>query len=286
MPLGGRTLIERVLGWLQQQNVGKVVLNLHHLPESITRVVGDGAHLGLSVRYSWESPILGSAGGPRRALPLLDSDSFLIINGDTLCDVDLGALARAHDASGADVTLAAVPNPAPDRYNGIVTDEDHRITGFVPKGRAGDSWHFVGIQIVKASVFESVSDGAPAETIGGIYRERVAAGDRRFAILPVNRAFFDVGTPQDYLTAALAMADSDNAIEPGARISPRARVTESVVWANSEIGQDVELNRCVVAATAIPAGFKARDSILLPPTLVRPSDGASVTGNIARFPLT
>src|SRR6188474_919178 len=79
VPLGGRTLIEHVLDWVKEQGVVEVVMNLHHLPATITSVVGDGAHLGLSIRYSWEQPLLGSAGGPRRALPLLASDEFLMV---------------------------------------------------------------------------------------------------------------------------------------------------------------------------------------------------------------
>jgi len=283
MPLAGWTLVERVLGWLHSQNVGKVVLNLHHLPDTITRVVGDGAHLSLSVRYSWEFPILGSAGGPRRALPLLDSDSFLIINGDTLCDVDLDALALAHESSRADVTLAVVRNPAPDHYNGIVADRNRRITGFVPKGRAADSWHFVGVQLARASMFESLPDGVAAETVAGIYRDHVSAGDRTLAVFPVDGAFLDVGTPRDYLIAALALAGSGNAIEDGAGISSSARVTESVVWGDSSIGPDVDLTRCIVASAAIPAGFKASDSVLVPSAVVRPSDNATVMGDIAKF---
>ena|SRR5690348_8544556 len=83
VPLGERTLVERVLEWLAGFGVDEVVVNLHHLPATITGVLGDGRHLGLSVRYSWEQPILGSAGGPRRALPLLSSDPVLVVNGDT-----------------------------------------------------------------------------------------------------------------------------------------------------------------------------------------------------------
>src|SRR6187455_1818633 len=89
VPVAGRTLIERVLEWLRAQGVTDAVLNLHHRPETLTSIVGDGAHLGLRIRYSWEMPLLGSAGGPRHALPLLDSQTFLIVNGDTLCDVAL-----------------------------------------------------------------------------------------------------------------------------------------------------------------------------------------------------
>src|SRR6266851_3658628 len=63
----------------------------------IVRWLGDGSDLGARVRYSWEQPVvLGSAGGPRLALPMLEADTFLIVNGDTLTNVDLGQLAAVH----------------------------------------------------------------------------------------------------------------------------------------------------------------------------------------------
>src|SRR5918993_5165129 len=104
-PVDGEPLARRTIAWLVSHGVHDLILNLHHKPETITGVVGDGADLGARVRYSWESPVLGSAGGPRHALPLLgalpDSGSrnsaaaaaptFLIVNGDTLTDANIGA---------------------------------------------------------------------------------------------------------------------------------------------------------------------------------------------------
>src|SRR5438045_3465932 len=84
VPLGRLTLIEHVLAWLRGQGVTDLVLNLHHRPETITGVLGDGAHLGLRIRYSWEDRVLGSAGGPKRAPSILPDDRVLIVNGDTL----------------------------------------------------------------------------------------------------------------------------------------------------------------------------------------------------------
>ena len=71
LPVAGQPLVVRILRWLRAGGVTDVVLNLHHLPETLTRIVGDGQDLGVRVRYSWETPVLGSAGGPqtRRAPP-------------------------------------------------------------------------------------------------------------------------------------------------------------------------------------------------------------------------
>src|SRR6476620_11047959 len=96
LPVGDRVIIQRILQWLAAQGVAEAVLNLHHLPHTISGILGDGAAEGLRVRYSWEMPVLGSAGGPRRALPLLSDRTFLIINGDTLTNVDIGALVDEH----------------------------------------------------------------------------------------------------------------------------------------------------------------------------------------------
>src|SRR4051812_44818618 len=123
VPIAGHPLVNRIIRWLVSQDVRNLVLNLHHLPETITRHVGDGSGLGAQVRYSWECPILGSAGGPRKALALLPAGDFFIINGDTLTDIDLSALASAHHRSGALVTMAVLADRALlARYGGVVTD--------------------------------------------------------------------------------------------------------------------------------------------------------------------
>src|SRR5947208_11270909 len=100
IPVAGEPMIRRIIRWLVSQGVDDLVLNLHHRPETLTSVVGDGRDLGARVRYSWEQPrILGSAGGPRLARPIVGAERFLIVNGDTLTDVDVARIADAHEAS-------------------------------------------------------------------------------------------------------------------------------------------------------------------------------------------
>src|SRR5205823_11888079 len=102
IPVAGEPMIRRIAAWLSTHGVADLVLNLHHLPQTVTAVVGDGRDLGVRVRYSWEPRILGSAGGPRQAIPLLRAIDapFFIVNGDTLTDVDLTAMTAAHASSG------------------------------------------------------------------------------------------------------------------------------------------------------------------------------------------
>jgi NDP-sugar pyrophosphorylase family protein len=95
LPVAGTTLIERILKGLASQGVRDLVLNLHHLPETITMVLGDGSAHGVRIRYSYEQPLLGSGGGPRRAFDLVEDDRLLLVNGDTLARVDLRRWRRA-----------------------------------------------------------------------------------------------------------------------------------------------------------------------------------------------
>jgi len=274
VPLGGRTLIEHVLDWVKRQGVADVVLNLHHLPVTITSIVGDGAHLGLSVRYSWEQPLLGSAGGPRRAVPLLASDEFLIVNGDTLCTFDVTPMINAHGASGADVTMAVVPNPNPRHYNGLVVDDAGVVTGFAPRGQADGTWHFIGVQIARSSAFADLPDGVPSETVAGFYRDVIRDTPGRIRAWHAKTSFLDVGTPRDYLEAAL-LSTSKSTNGNGRRV---------VIWPDAHVAEGADLDDCIVAGSIhVPSGFRARSSVLLPETLLRTGDRAVVRDGIAVF---
>ena len=275
VPLGDHSLIERILDRLRHEGVRDVVVNLHHRPETITRLVGDGTMRGLRVRYSWEREILGSAGGPRRALPLLDANTFLIVNGDTICDVPLAAMLAAHERSSADVTMAVVPNPAPARYNGIRATDDGVVRAFVPKGPdAAGTWHFVGVQIADVSVFTSLPDGVPAETVAGLYRAFVATEPGRVCVFPVDAAFVDVGTPRDYVETARRF--------PSSRPLPTG-VSDSVVWPDARVAPGSRLTRCVVACD-VPAPIDATEAVIVPAAVARDGDPCRRQGPVAIFP--
>src|SRR6266566_4185358 len=158
-PVDGEPLARRAIRWLVGHGIRDLVVNLHHKPETIAAAVGDGGDLGARVRYSWESPILGSAGGPRHALPLIfDQPSpprgsggagrtFLIVNGDTLTDVDLPRMIEQHRRTGALVTMALIPNPRPDKYGGVLLDAEQAVTAFTRRGNVQPSYHFIGPQV-------------------------------------------------------------------------------------------------------------------------------------------
>lgn len=236
------------------------VVNLHHLPETIAACVGDGSDIGVQVRYSWEAPnVLGSAGGPRKALPLVNGDVFFIVNGDTLCDVDLTALAAQHASSGALVTMAVIPNSWPERYGGVVTDSRGIVYGFAPRGSPAAKYHFVGVQIANSSVFAALPEDEPAESVGGVYRSLIAEQRGSVRAFLADAPFYDVGTPAGYLNTALSIGSIEGVASPhigrGSRVDPSARIVESVLWDDVEVSAGVTLERCIVAdGVHVPAG--------------------------------
>jgi len=260
-PVAGTPLVRHILRWLSGYGVTDAVLNLHHLPDTITRVVGDGSDDGVRVRYSWEVPVLGSAGGPRRALPLLGASTFLIVNGDTLTDFDVTSLVDDHRRSGALVTLAVVPNREPDKYSGLALDDNGAFTGVVPRGSSGSSHHFIGVQVAEAEAFASLPEHVPAESVGQRYPELIAARPGSVRGFQTSGEFFDIGTVSDYLSTSLRLGsrepESAIAVRVGARtrIAPDASLEETVLWDDVEVHAGARLRRCVVTdRVSIPAG--------------------------------
>ena len=200
IPVAGEPIIRRIVRWLAVHDVRDLVVNLHYLPQTVTAVLGDGSDLSVRVRYSWEQPrILGSAGGPRHALDILGEDTFVIVNGDTLTDLNLTALLQAHRASGAAVTMALVPNREPEKYGGVVLDRDGRVAGFVSRGAsAAGSHHFIGVQVARAEVFRDLPDGEPASSVGGVYDALIASRPGTIRGYVSDASFWDIGTVDDY----------------------------------------------------------------------------------------
>ena len=264
VPIAGEPLVRRIITWLRAKGVSDLVLNLHHLPETIAAAVGDGTDLDVRVRYSWEQPeVLGTAGGPRLALPLVGGGTFLIVNGDTLTDVDVPALVASHQASDALVTLALVPNDQPYKYGGVVVDAGSRVTGFVrPGAAAARSYHFVGVQAVEPSAFEGVPDNTSANSIGDVYDRLIARRAGAVRGFVTRAAFWDVGTIADYWNTSAALGGPP---PPGrnARIDPTARVETSILWDDVEIGGHAVLEECIVTDGAVvPDGARYRRAVL------------------------
>jgi mannose-1-phosphate guanylyltransferase len=313
VPVNGDTLARRVIRWLSSFGIRDFVLNLHHLPATITGSVGDGSDLGARVRYSWENPVLGSAGGPRHALPLLtdsaglqpsdpgsrpstgsgrpepvegripDSGRFLIVNGDTLTDVDVGAMLASHVQTGAAVTMALIPNPRPDKYGGVTVSDDGWVNGFSRAG-SGAGYHFIGVQIAEARAFAALQDGVPSHTVGALYPQMIAADKRSVAAFICDASFRDIGTPADYLDTSIQLAASEgDRMRVGRRgkIDSTASIVRTAVWDDVTIGPGAALTECIVCdRVRVPADARYQRCAIVAADDVKPKAGQRLEGGL------
>jgi len=302
VPVNGVPLARRVVRWLVAQGVTDLVLNLHHRPETIAAAVGDGSDLGARVRYSWEDPVLGSAGGPRHALGLLvdgclsrpsgsgnptdqcaGGGTFILVNGDTLTDVDIAAVLDRHHRSGALVTMALIPNPDPGKYGGVQVSNDGWITGFTRAGTPGESWHFIGVQAASVEAFATLADGVPAESVNALYPALMARQPRAVAAFTCAASFRDIGTPADYLRTSveLAGAEGDHMWSARSCRASSARLVRTALWDDVSVGDAVELVDCIVCDGArIPDGARYERCALLPAADRTPANNERIDGGL------
>jgi len=263
LPVAGTPLIARMLRHLRAAGITRVVLNLHHRADSITRIVGDGSAFDLQVRYSWETTVLGSAGGPARAMPLLEADRFLIVNGDMITDVDVRALAQQHVDTNALVTMAVVDGlPG---YNGVIADQRGIVSGF---GRQPGALHYIGVQAVNASVFAGLDIDAVSETVHGIYPPLIAGKPEAVRAFYSKASYFDIGSPRDYLETARTIARREGRPLDRGRdctIAANASLRDTILWDRVRVGAGASLSECIVADdVVIPDGAEfSRSSLVM-----------------------
>jgi NDP-sugar pyrophosphorylase family protein len=265
MPVAGTPIIVRILQWLHTAGVRRAVLNLHHRPETITALVGDGSQFGLEVRYSWEPIVLGSAGGPRRALPLLDASPFFIVNGDTLTNCDLQSVAQQHVADGALVTMAVVDGDV-QRYGGVIVDAENTVTGFGRPAAERRAFHFIGVQAADAAAFAGLPDNEPAESVRMLYPQLLRERANAIRIHRSDAEFLDVGTAVDYLdTVGTIAAREGRPYDVGVdcRIAPDATIERSVLWDRVTVGAGAHIIDSVLADDVeVPAGARVANTVL------------------------
>jgi NDP-sugar pyrophosphorylase family protein len=203
LPVGGTPLIVWNLLLLRRHGFRDVVINLHYLGSMIEEVLGDGSQFGLRITYSKETTILGTGGGIKQAEPYFDGEPVLVLNGDTLVELDLDDLIAFHWAQRAVATLVLREDSDAVRWGLVEVGAEHRIVRITGKG-LDDSGPtvprmFAGIHILDLCLLRDV----PRETALSIIDPYVAAIQRGERIVGYDMQGYwsDVGTIERYTQA-------------------------------------------------------------------------------------
>ena len=171
----GRPMVHYPLALLRTAGITDIVLNAHYRADQLQAALGDGHRWGLRLHYSVEPSLLGTGGGLRHLLPLIDGERFLVLNADQITDVDLHALIAAHLRRTPLATLAVVEEETPLAYRRLVVDED-RLQGLAaPEAQTGAI--FTGVQVLERRLFDGPCPPDPACIIRDYLLPAVARGE-------------------------------------------------------------------------------------------------------------
>ncbi len=279
LPVRGRPVISLLLEWLARHGVREVLINLHHLPDSIRTAVERDRPDGLDITWSEEAVPLGTGGGIERAAGFLgEATDCLVLAGDMLLDANLGRLFERHRASDHDVTLVLRDDPRADTFGSVGVDAEARVVrigervlettpDLGPETRRG---LFTSLRFFRGAALTDwpAPSGTPFEDLRDWLAPRVARGELRLGatiVGPADSVWEPVGTPVEYLTANFSPPRLPSLGGDPARWSGALRFDlgeTSVVDAAAEIGDDVRLDRCVIWNDArVPAGFRGQDGV-------------------------
>jgi mannose-1-phosphate guanylyltransferase / phosphomannomutase len=163
VPIVGKPCMEHILELLREHGFEDVVVTVAFLPQAIRTYFGDGTSLGLNIQYSVEESPLGTAGSVRLASDALD-ETFLVISGDALCDIDLRRLVDVHKEKGAAVTIGLKSVENPLEFGIVVTDEDGKVERFLEKpswGQVFSDTINTGIYVLEPEVLKHVPTDRP-----------------------------------------------------------------------------------------------------------------------------
>ena len=191
--VAGRPFVTFLFDQLAAAGVNQAVLCTGYRGEQIRACLGERSG-ALQLIYSQEPEPLGTAGALRLALPWVSSNPALVLNGDSYCEADLGALLAWHQARPAAASLLLTQVPDTGRYGRVERDADDAVTGFVEKGAAGGpGWINAGIYVLSRSLMA----GLPAGRAVSIEREVFPAWvGRGLYGCPAGGRFIDFGTPE------------------------------------------------------------------------------------------
>lgn len=243
IPFLNRPLISYSVQYLAEQGIPRIIINVHHQPESIRDALGDGSKYGAEIEYSYEEEILGTSGALDRVREKLADGDFVVVNGKIVTSVNLSDVIRQHRASRALATLVLRPNAARARFSTVEVDADSRIKGFgphpapLPPGAASEAaakeaagpttsvdpmtgqqgrnpaaarrdeatpLMFTGIQVLSPRIFEYIPRGVFSHSTVHVYPKAIQAGEPVIGYVSESD-WYEMSTLDRYLDASLAL---------------------------------------------------------------------------------
>lgn len=278
VPVLDRPVMEHILALLGKHGFDQVIANLHWFPDAIK------AHFGERISYSFEEELLGTAGGVRNCAGFFGSETFLVISGDALTDIDLTALMARHRESKGVATLAVKQVADTREYGVVLHDRQGRITGFQEKPEPEEALSNLGncgIYVFEPEIFDWFPKEPFVDWANDVF-PALLDGDVPFHIHEVKDYWNDVGSLSelrqgtfDALRGELRLTLDAEEQRPGVLVASGTTLRDDVeidgpAWIGRgvSIGRDARLMGPVVlgAGASVGDGARLRSSIVFPGT--------------------
>ena len=294
VPVANRPIVAHLTKLLADHGVDEVIANLHWFPEVVKSSLGDGSKFGVDLSYAFEEELLGTAGGVRNVADFVtggDDDVFVVLAGDALTDIDLGALVAAHRNNGGVATLAVKQVADVSQYGVIVTGSDGRVEGFQEKPDPAEALSNLCNCMIYAfspEVFDYFPEPDPVDFANDVF-PALLDNDVPFYVHEIETYWNDIGTLPEYINGNL------DALTGAVRIDPAGELHEGettlrggvevagpvLIGDDVEIGEGANLTGPLVIGpgSRIGAGARVKEAVLLPGAEV--ADGGILARGIA-----
>jgi mannose-1-phosphate guanylyltransferase / phosphomannomutase len=251
VPVAGRPIMEHILLHLRRHQMRDVVATVQYLGASIRNYFGDGSEQGVALSYSVEDSPLGTAGSVMLARQRLN-ETFVVISGDSLTDIDLAAAARFHRERRAIATIVLKPVPNPLEYGVVVVDEGGAVQRFIEKPSWGEvisDLANTGIYILEPAVFDYFRAGEVTDWSGDVFPKLLKQGEPVYGWVAPGY-WEDVGSHAAYVKANFDCLEGKVKVQ-----IPGDRVNDSIwIHAEAEVSEGARID----GPALIGAGAKVR----------------------------
>lgn len=254
MPIANRPMMEHIVGLLRQHGFDDIVVTVAFMANHIRNYFGDGSELGVRMVYATEETPLGTAGSVRNAMDEL-TERFVVISGDVLTDIDLGAIVRFHEEHKALATIGLVPVENPLEFGIVITREDGSIERFLEKptwGQVFSDTINTGIFVLEPEIFDFIPPGRSVDFSSEVFPAVLEAGKPLYGAV-AEGYWEDVGTLDAYARAHKDVLDKRVNIDiPGFEISDGVFIGEGAdVHPDAEVaGPAIIGDHCRIEAGA------------------------------------
>lgn len=269
-----RPLIGFTIDYLRRYGFEDIIINLHHEPDSVRQQIGDGSRFGVRIHYSVEEPeILGTSGALDNVRDQLDKETFVVVNGKIITDIDLAKALETHRQKRALATLVLKPNPRRERFSEVLITPDGRVEKFAgfpaPDSRLPTApLMFTGIHLMQPEIFDYIPRGVFSDSVKDVYPAAMADGKVIAAhIASGESSWFELSTLQRYLEISLeflAREGRNVVMDDDCQVDASAQIANSVLWKRVRVEAGARLTDCVVGdEVTIPAGAEFRHAVIV-----------------------